>query len=242
MDETSKSFLDKVISIDKALQDANVPFGVSGAIALSNYVREYRGTDDIDIGVFLPVEEGLEILNILSGLGASTDDIDLDIVRRGEWVKVYWDDTPVDIFFASTEVGRRGAETTRPGNFAGTQIPIVSAEVLMFFKMGFNRGQDWLDIRAMLLEDPQIDTQWVSEALVSEYGSRRGIRRRIRRLSVIRRSVAQQLAKPPLTNSDNTHSYKSGQQPKNNTICGHWMPIAKRRCVLPADHRGKHRR
>jgi len=58
------------------------------AIALSNYVREYRGTDDIDIGVFLPVEEGLEILNILSGLGASTDDIDLDIVRRGEWVKV----------------------------------------------------------------------------------------------------------------------------------------------------------
>ena len=58
----------KVMRIAQALEQARIPYAFGGAIALAYYAAP-RGTEDIDVNVFLKAEEAGRCLEALERLG-----------------------------------------------------------------------------------------------------------------------------------------------------------------------------
>jgi hypothetical protein len=89
-----------------------------------------------------------------------------DLVAREGQARVFWDDTPIDLFFAYDAFHAAARKATRTVPFADTTIPILGAEHLTVCKVVFNRSKDWVDIEAMLAADAPIDVaevlRWVA--------------------------------------------------------------------------------
>ena len=91
---------ERVVAIHTALHDAGVPHAFGGALALAFHIAEPRATRDIDVNVFVDEGRAREVLELLPA-GVSWSDADLDAIERDGQVRLFWDDTPVDVFFAT---------------------------------------------------------------------------------------------------------------------------------------------
>lgn len=146
------SLLDeKVLAVDAALADAGVPHAFGGALALAYYATP-RGTIDVDCNVFVPVEEAARVFEALAPLGVDVEGAAArpDLRERGQ-LRLHWEHTPLDVFFAYDALHESCRERTRQVPFgAGDSIPVLSAEDLALFKALFDRDKDWRDIEEML--------------------------------------------------------------------------------------------
>ena len=153
---------ERVVALDEALEA--VPHAFGGAIALA-YYAEPRATVDIDLNVFVPAERQAEVVDPIKAIGATVDDRARKLIDRDGQVRVWWDETPVDLFFAYDRFHDAAAHARRLVPFADREIPILSAEHLMVCKAVFNRSKDWVDIDAMRALGKAVDTaevlRWV---------------------------------------------------------------------------------
>ena len=158
---TRPSLPDKVVAIDRALDD--VPHAFGGAIALA-YWAEPRATIDIDLNVFVAASLAEDVLGPLEALGVATDDARAAIERDGQ-ARVWWDATPVDLFFAYDPFHDAARAVAVRVPFADTTITVLSAEHLVVAKSVFDRPKDWIDIDAVLALGTPVDTgevlRWV---------------------------------------------------------------------------------
>ena len=158
----SPTLPEKVLALSTAL--AGVPHAFGGALALA-YWAEPRATVDIDVNVFVAAGAAARVLGPLSVLGVRTAGAEPLIARDGQ-ARVWWDDTPVDLFFAYDPFhdAARAAAVTVP--FADAEIRVLSADHLAVCKAVFNRPKDWIDIEAMLALGTYLDTaevlRWVA--------------------------------------------------------------------------------
>lgn len=157
------SLAQRVVALDRAL--SAVPHAFGGALSLA-YYAEPRATIDIDINVFVPDDRFAEVAAPLAKLGVAVEDPTVEeLVHRDGQVRVMWDVTPVDLFFAYDPFHRAAAEATQVVPFADVTIPILSAEHLVVCKAVFNRDKDWIDIAAMLAAETPIEAaevlRWV---------------------------------------------------------------------------------
>ena len=139
---------EKLVALHGALEDADVPHAFGGAIALAYATQNPRGTSDIDVNVFTPAadpERSLAALPAEVDQPAGTAEA---IARDGQ-IRLWWDETPVDLFFNYEPVHEEAARNRRMVEFEGTRIPILGADELALFKAMFSRTQDWADIEAM---------------------------------------------------------------------------------------------
>jgi hypothetical protein len=140
---------EQLLNIHHALAAGGVPHAFGGAIALAYCTEEPRGTRDLDVNVFTGVDRAPEVLACLpAGIGVS--DADLAAIERDGQVRLWWDDTPVDLFFDVHEFHLRVAEGVREVPFSGDHIPVLGCTALAVFKVMFDRTRDWADIEAML--------------------------------------------------------------------------------------------
>lgn len=138
----------RVAAIDAAL--AEIPHAFGGALALA-YYAEPRATIDIDLNVFVPATRFDDVATPLRGLGAEVDDPSIAaLARRDGQVRVMWDSTPIDLFFAYDAFHDAAGAARRLVPFADGSIPILAPEHLVVCKVVFNRPKDWVDIDAML--------------------------------------------------------------------------------------------
>ena len=157
----SPSLPDKVVAIAEALD--GVPHAFGGALALA-YWAEPRATVDIDLNVFVAVIHADGVLSALAALGTDVDQAQPVIERDGQ-ARVWWDDTPIDLFFAYDPFheAARAAAVTVP--FAVGEIRVLSADHLAVCKAVFDRPKDWIDIEAMLTLGTHLDAaeilRWV---------------------------------------------------------------------------------
>jgi len=158
---TEVPFPNKVLAIDAALSE--VPHAFGGALALA-YYAEPRTTIDIDVNVFVPVERLDEVLTPLDALGIDTSAAAPRVVRDGQ-IRLWWSETPVDLFFAYDPFHDAAARDVERVPFADSTIPILSATHLVVCKVVFNRAKDWVDIEAIRELGTAIDTaevlRWV---------------------------------------------------------------------------------
>lgn len=152
---------EKVALLGKALSAADIPHAFGGAIALA-YHATPRGTQDIDINLFLGADAFDRVLEALIPLGveAPTPALRRDLARD-EQVRIRWDGTPLDLFFSYNPLHDACMERCRPASFGSDRISILSAEDLAIFKVLFARPKDWRDLEEMLFaQGPTFETAY----------------------------------------------------------------------------------
>ena len=160
---TNLTLAARVLALDEAL--APIPHAFGGALALG-YYAEPRTTIDIDINLFVPERRYEEVAEPLHALGVAMTDEAAALVARDGQARVWWDDTPVDLFFAYDLFHDAAGKARRMVPFANGEIPILSAEHLVVCKVVFNRAKDWIDIDAVRALGTNLDTaevlRWVA--------------------------------------------------------------------------------
>lgn len=137
---------EKVLAVDRALVD--VPHAFGGALALA-YYAEPRTTLDIDVNVFVSVDEAGVVLDPLESIGVTVASARPTIERDGQ-TRLWWGQTPLDMFFSYDPFHEAAAAVVRTVPFGDAEIPILSPDHLAVCKVVFDRPKDWVDIEAML--------------------------------------------------------------------------------------------
>lgn len=140
--------VEKIVLLHEKFDTSNIPHAFGGALALAWCTQRARGTIDIDINIFLTVENSARVIDELSDEVKVTRKNRSDFRRDGQ-VRVWWDNTPLDLFLNTTDFHESIVDRVRWENFAGAKIPFLSCSDLAVFKAFFNRTKDWADLEEM---------------------------------------------------------------------------------------------
>jgi len=151
---------ERLIAVHDALAESRLPHAFGGAIALAYCTEEPRGTRDLDVNVFVDPGRAREVLDALPAAVTWTD-ADLDASESEGQARVWWDDTPIDLFLDVHRFHGHMAGGVRLVPFEGRTIPVLGCTALGVLKALFNRTKDWADIEEMV----RMDSLDISEAL-----------------------------------------------------------------------------
>ena len=177
------SLSDKVVQIEAALRRHELPHAFGGALALAYYATP-RATIDIDVNLFVPVSRADDVLQRLEDLGAEPlADEARARLARDEQVRLYWDRTPLDLFFAYDALHESCLERRQRMPFGADAIHVLAAEDLLVFKAIFDREKDWRDLEelAFALGD-ELDGAYANAWLERILGTSDPRARRVREL------------------------------------------------------------
>ncbi|HEX4188990.1 MAG TPA: hypothetical protein VHY83_13935 [Solirubrobacteraceae bacterium] len=156
---------DRMLAVHDALRAAGVPHAIGGAIALGYCTLEARGTQDVDINVFLAPSRTREVLAAMPD-GVRVTARDLEVAERDGQVRLLWDATPIDVFFSVLPFHDEVERNVRQVAFGDRTIPVLDCTGLAVFKAMFARPRDWVDIEAMVEArsfDVDEAVRWVRE-------------------------------------------------------------------------------
>jgi hypothetical protein len=139
---------EKIVAIHLDLDGAKLPHAFGGALALAWCTLQARGTNDIDVNVFVAAARASEVLEALPPDVAFAERDRTTIERDGQ-VRLFWDATPVDLFLNTTDFHEQAATRAREQEFGGVRVPFLSCLDLAVFKAFFNRTRDWADLEDM---------------------------------------------------------------------------------------------
>jgi hypothetical protein len=156
--------------IADALEDANLPYAIGGALALA-VAGVPRGTADVDVNVFVAAPQVPETIRTLKSLGVEIDDAAAVARAEGEGMFVgRWDGMRIDVFLPSIPFSRE-AELTRirVTDATGWSGWFLAAEAVVVFKLLFFRGKDLVDIERLVAVRPELDRayvrRWIAEMM-----------------------------------------------------------------------------
>jgi hypothetical protein len=142
----------RLLDVHDALSKAELPHAFGGAIALAYCTEEPRGTRDLDVNVFVDPTRAGEVLAALPDAVTVTD-ANIAAAESGGQVRVWWEDTPIDLFLDVHRFHVEVAENVRGVTFEGREIPVLDCTALAVFKALLDRTKDWADIEEMLAAD-----------------------------------------------------------------------------------------
>jgi len=140
----------KIVDLHQSLAAAGLPHAFGGALALAWCTQRARGTIDIDINVFLPVADRQRFLQALPE-GVKVTRADRQALEQDGQVRLWWDQTPLDVFLNTTDYHEAVADRIQFETFADTRIPFLACLDVAVFKAFFNRTKDWADLEEMQL-------------------------------------------------------------------------------------------
>jgi hypothetical protein len=158
----------RILELDEALTEAGIPHAFGGALALAWCTRRARGTIDIDVNLFVDIASADHVYAALPDGIVVDDDNRAEIARDGQ-TRLWWDRTPVDVFFNTTDFHEAAARRARFESFAGREVPFLSCPDLAVFKTFFDRTKDWADLEEMAAADT-LDVETVLGVLVHYLG------------------------------------------------------------------------
>ena len=138
----------KLLALHAALKRARIAHAFGGAIALAYCTLDPRGTSDIDLNIFIPATDAGRALRALPPEVERPEGIEDVLAREGQ-TRLWWGETPLDLFFNYEPIHVQAAANARNVPFEGTEIPVLGPVELAVFKAMFDRTRDWADIEAM---------------------------------------------------------------------------------------------
>jgi len=163
------TLVEKVLALSVALTAAGVNHAFGGAIALAYCTEDPRGTRHVDVNAFVPASDPRPLLAALPP-GVTVPPDTADIIRGEGQVRLWWDDTPVDLFLDYAPLHAQAARGSRDVPFAGRQIRVLGPVELVLFKALFDRPKDWVDI-ATVVDAGAVDRDDVRDGLVALAGT-----------------------------------------------------------------------
>jgi hypothetical protein len=143
------SIVDKILVLGAALEAHGLPYAFGGALALAFCTERARGTIDIDVNVFVDQDEAASVLACLPRQ-VSQSAADLPALQRDGQTRLWWEQTPLDVFLDTTEFHVQAAQRRQFHQFGGRKIPFLGCSDLAVFKAFFNRTKDWADLEEMI--------------------------------------------------------------------------------------------
>ncbi len=143
------SLVERIVALHAALTDAEVPHAFGGALALAWCTQRARATIDIDVNLFVDLDQAPTVLDALPA-GIVIDDADRAAIAADGQTRLWWDQTPVDVFFNTTPFHAAAAARARYESFGGAEVPFLACRDLAVFKAFFNRTKDWADLEEMV--------------------------------------------------------------------------------------------
>ncbi len=142
------NLVERIVALHRALAGAGIPHAFGGALALAWCTQRARATIDIDVNLFVPADELDAVVAALpDGIGVDAED--RAAIEADGQTRLWWDDTPVDVFFDTTPFHEAAAERVRVESFAGHEVPFLACRDLAVFKAFFDRTKDWADLEEM---------------------------------------------------------------------------------------------
>jgi hypothetical protein len=157
----------RMLAVHDALRESGFPHAIGGAIALGYCTLEPRGTQDVDVNVFVSPSRTREVLAALPD-GVRVRGRDVEAAERDGQVRVLWDATPIDLFFSVLPLHDAVHRNVRHVAFGDRTIPVLDCTALAIFKAFFGRPRDWVDIEAMVEAralDIEEASRWIGEML-----------------------------------------------------------------------------
>lgn len=142
------NLVERIVVLHRGLDAAEVPHAFGGALALAWCTERARATIDIDVNLFVDVGAAEQVYGALPEAIVVSDDDRQAIAADGQ-TRLWWDDTPVDVFFNTTPFHEAVAGRARVETFAGEEVPFLSCPDLAVFKAFFDRTKDWADLEEM---------------------------------------------------------------------------------------------
>ena len=143
----------KLFALHDALSAAGLAHAFGGAIALAYCTEEPRGTRDLDVNIFTDSSQAGTALAALPEQVSVTAD-DIEAVARDGQARLWWDDTPIDVFLNNLPLHEAVAGRVVWVPLTGREIPVLDCASLVVFKALFDRTKDWADIEAVAERDP----------------------------------------------------------------------------------------
>jgi hypothetical protein len=140
---------ERLLAVHDSLAKYGLPHAFGGAIALGYCTLEPRGTRDLDVNVFVRPDRAGDVLGALPAAVTVTAINSERLAREGQ-VRVWWEDTPIDVFLDVLTFHREVAKSVRHVSFMDRTIPVLGCTALAVFKALFDRTRDWADIEAMV--------------------------------------------------------------------------------------------
>jgi hypothetical protein len=140
---------ERLLELHRALARRRIPHAFGGAISLAYWTRDPRGTNDIDLNVFVPAADAERVLAALPDGVVVTDETARALEREGQ-ARLWWDETPIDLFLDYAPVHEDAARNRRNVPFEGKRIPVLGPNELAIFKVMFDRTRDWADLEALV--------------------------------------------------------------------------------------------
>jgi hypothetical protein len=166
------TFVEFVVEVHRTLTTAGLSHAFGGALALA-YIAEPRGTVDVDVNVFAPLEDLDTVLGAFSRIDLVPEE------SRDRWVPIAGirlrhesRPYPVDLFPSLddryAEVEARIVE--HPFGPDQVRMPFLSPEDLAVFKLSFGREKDWVDLRSVASSATDLDADYVERQLIGLRG------------------------------------------------------------------------
>lgn len=159
----------KLAAIHRSLDGAGVPHAFGGALALAWCTQRARGTIDIDVNLFVAPDDVAATLAALPRR-VRWSAADVRLIERDGQARLWWDETPVDVFFNTTPFHEQAASRRRSETLAGEELPFLACRDLAVFKAFFNRTKDWADLEEMV-DAGTLDAEAVLGVLVRYLGA-----------------------------------------------------------------------
>ncbi len=140
--------VERIVEVHRHLERASIPHAFGGALALAWCTQRARGTIDIDVNIFTPSHDAATALSALPEDVTITDRNRDQIALDGQ-TRLWWDQTPIDVFFNTTDFHNAAASRARIERFGGEEVPFLSCLDLAVFKAFFDRTKDWADLEEM---------------------------------------------------------------------------------------------
>ncbi len=145
--------VDKLFAVHGSLTAAGLAHAFGGAIALAYCTEEPRGTRDLDVNIFSDASNAETVLSALpEQVSTSADDV--ETVARSGQARLWWADTPIDVFLNNLPLHEAVANGVVWVPLAGRQIPVLDCASLVVFKSFSDRTKDWADIEAVSERNP----------------------------------------------------------------------------------------
>lgn len=139
----------RLLMLHDALAGARIAHAFGGAIALAYCTEEPRGTQDLDVNVFLGPDEASKVLAAMPD-GVEVGEQDMAAAASEGQVRLWWGGTPIDLFLDVHSFHEEVRERVREVPFMGRRIPVLDCTSLTIFKALFDRTRDWADIEDMI--------------------------------------------------------------------------------------------
>ena len=142
------NLVERIAQLHRTLETAEIPHAFGGALALAWCTQRARATIDIDVNVFVGIDQAEAVYGALPA-AIEVSAADREAISRDGQTRLWWDQTPVDIFFNTTEFHVDTARRARVEEFAGEDVPFLACRDLAVFKASFSRTKDWADLEEM---------------------------------------------------------------------------------------------